>query len=391
MRTFLFSFALFALIFTTTPSAHAAPLEVSGWIPYWVDTAGMKDAAKHFDVLTSVYPFSFSVAKTGGLKDLAGMDSSSWERFVEDAKDAGVEVIPTVMWSDTTAIHSVLSDSRLRAAHIEAIVDMVSEGGYDGVDIDYEGKKASTRPYFSLFLKELKSELGRAELSCTIEARTPPDSLYRTVPATIEYANDLKEIGRHCDRVNAMTYDQQRADLKLNEARKGTPYYPLADPDWVEKVAKQMERDIPARKLMLGVGTYGREVAVKVSPQWFESYTSVRSVNPGDATKTAKKFKVKPSENKAGEQSFTYLPKNSKVKLRDLPDAPRGTSSGDEVALRALEYANKTGKSLTVNMVWWSDADAIADKVELAKERGLRGVSIFKIDGAEDSGVWRLF
>jgi spore germination protein YaaH len=41
--------------------------------------------------------------------------------------------------------------------------------------------------------------------------------------------------------------------------------------------------------------------------------------------------------------------------------------------------------------VWWSDAQAAADKVKLARELGLRGVSFFKIDGGEDMGIWNLF
>ena len=64
-----------------------------------------------------------------------------------------------------------------------------------------------------MFLKELKAELGNKILSCAIEARTPLNSLYRTIPLTINYVNDYAVIGRYCDSVKIMTYDQQRADL----------------------------------------------------------------------------------------------------------------------------------------------------------------------------------
>ncbi len=384
------SFALLIALMLMPVPTQAAALELSGWVPYWASTSGPRDAREHIDALSVVMPFSYSVQSDGSLKDLAKMTKSSWTRLKKDAEENDVAVLPTIMWSSGTAIHDVLSDSRKRKDHIQEIVEMVEDGDYDGVDIDYEGKKAATRTSFSLFLKELEDELDGKILSCTIEARTPPSSLYRTVPAVIEYANDLKDIGRYCDRVNIMTYDQQRADLTLNDARKGAPYYPVADPDWVRKVVELMDNDIPKDKLVLGVASYGREVAVTVSPDWFQSYASVRAVNPDDALKTAKKNKVKPSENKAGEQSFTYLPKG-KLKVSDLPKAPSGTPSGEEIAQRALLYANKTGKSVVVNLVWWSDAEAVADKVRLAKELGLKGVALFKIDGEEDEDIWDLF
>lgn len=383
---------LFALLVLLPQEALAAPdFEVSGWIPYWAVSDGTKSARENIETLSVVMPFSYTVQADGELKDLGGMKKSAWKRLLREAKENNVAVLPTVMSGDGALVHTLLTDSSAREEHIEEIVRMVEKGGYDGVDIDYEGKRSATRTYFSEFLKELEEALDGKILSCTIEARTPPDSLYRTVPQTIEYANDLTHINRYCDRVNVMTYDQQRADLKLNVARKGSPYYPNADVEWVEKVVTYMLRDIDKEKLVIGVPTYGRELSVKVSPEWFESYTQLRAVNQVDAKKTARKFKVTPSENKAGEQSFTYLPKHSPVRLRDLPEAPSGTKSGDEVALRALAYANETGESVAVHMVWWSGKDAIKDKVELAKRLGVLGVAIFKIDGEEDERLWEIF
>lgn len=370
--------------------AFAGDLEVSGWIPYWRDGEGIKDAKKHLREIDAVYPFAFTVTTKGELRDQAGLDERDWTRFIREAEKKNVEIIPTVMWSDGASIHTVLSNPISRKAHVEEIAEMVEDGDFAGVGIDYESKKSETIDYFSAFLKELKAELGRKILTCTIEARTPPTSLYREgqVPAVIRYANDYTEIAKHCDRVEIMAYDQQRADLMLNREKNGLPYIPVADADWVEKVIQLALKDIPKEKIILGIPTYGHHWAVTVEPDWFRDYKKIGALNVPDILDLAKEYKVKPTRNKAGEMSFTYVPKSAgtdvKKALKVAKNAP-----GDEVAKKALAYANKTGKEVTFNIAWYSDAEAMKEKIDLAEKYDLRGVALFKIDGEEDQKVWR--
>lgn len=384
----------FGFLFVLPSSAYAAPeasFEVSGWIPYWEVSKGTRDAKTHLDELDVIAPFSYSVQPDGSIKDLAGMTKSSWKTLLKEAKKEGVRVTPTVMWSDTNNIQKILSDTKLRAAHVKEIAGLVKKRGYDGVDIDYEGKLAATKPYYSAFLKELKAALGTGFLACTIEARTPPDSLYTVVPTKLEYANDFEQINKYCDRVYLMTYDQQRADLKLNTARLGLPYYPIADTEWVRKVVNLAAKTIDKKKLVVGIATYGREVEVTASPQSFAGYRQLWSVNGDYPEDTADDYDVTPTRNSAGELSFTYIPKDSKTSIPKSIKAPAGTPSGMEAAARALAYANSSGKSVSFNLVWWSDAGAAKQKVALAKELGVRGVSFFKLDGSEDKKIWDLF
>lgn len=370
-------------------AATQTDLEVAGWIPYWNDSNGIEDATKHMDKIDVVYPFAYSVKNDGSIKDLAELGDDEWQTFMDKARDNDIRVIPTVMWSDDVSIHNVLSNSESRKHHIDVIAHMVKAGHYDGVDIDYEGKMSETKDYFSAFLKELKAKLGKKILSCTIEARTPPESLYREIPKEIKRANDYEEIAKHCDRVVIMAYDQQRADLLLNKSKNGMPYVPVADVDWVRKVVELTLKDIPKEKMILGIPTYGRHWEVTVAPDWFKEYRSIGALNMPDMLDVAKEYRVKPTRNKAGEMSFTYLPKDSKVKLKSTLKIPKDTPKGNIVAARALAYANKTGKEVKIRVGWYSDATAMLQKVDLAKEYDLRGVALFKFDGEEDQKIWK--
>lgn len=378
------------LVVPASTHARDTDLEVSGWIPYWRDSEGIKDAKKHLGSIDIVYPFAFTVTTKGELRDQAGLDKKDWKSFVKTAQKKDVKIVPTVMWSDGASTFSVLSNPTTRTSHVNEIANMVEKGGYDGVDIDYEGKVQGTKESFSAFLTELREALGDEKiLSCTIEPRTPPSSLYKDVPETMKYINDYAVIGDVCDRVVIMAYDQQRADIKLNTERMGKPYMPLADKDWVEKVIEETLKGLPKEKVVLGIASYGHHYAVSVAPNWYRDYWKLGAMNVPDILDVAKREKVTPSRNDAGEMSFTYLPKGSShVNFKGIT-IPKDTPKGMKVGAQALAYANKTGKEVIFNIGWYSDAEAMNDKIKLAKKYNLLGVSLFKIDGEEDQKVWK--
>ncbi len=381
-------------------SSTSTKVEVSGWIPYWRTEAGTKDAKAHLSQFTEVNPFGYTVRSDGTLNDAAKLSDKAWQDLFKDAKAKKVRVVPTIMWSDTNAIHTVLSDPKLRAAHVKAIVKVVKDKGFDGIDIDYEGKLAETRPYYSAFLKELAAEFSKKKankwLMCTIEARMPLEARFAgTPPANIEYANDFKEINTHCDRVRVMTYDQQTADVQLNAAARAAKevYAPVADVAWVEKVVNYMSKDIDKRKMVIGIATYG--YIYQLMPYADGSgydYTKLEAFNPGYATAVAAEYGITPTRNRAGELSFTYVPKEQ---VAALPNqgflaawAPKGTTSGNLAAAGALALAKTKKQQAPVQLLWWSDAKAIGDKVALAKRLKVAGVAVFKIDGGSDPLMW---
>jgi spore germination protein YaaH len=387
------SFPIFAFAAEDEDDDEAeVELEVAGWMPYWADSKAIKDVTKNIKKIDMVFPFAYTMQSDGSIKDLAGLSDREWKKFIKLARSKDVEVIPTVMTSDGGSVHANLSYKSLRTKHINAIMKEVEKHDFDGIDIDYEEKFSTTKDHFSDFLKELKKELDKEDklLTCTVEARTPPSSLYKNVPKALEYANDYEAIGKYCDRVEIMAYDQQRADLKLNESKAGEPYFPVSDADWVEKVIKLALEDIPEDKILLGVATYGYHYEVTVAPNWYSNYKRIGALNIPDILEVAEDYDVEPGRNKAGEMSYTYFPESSPYKILNSLPTPQGTRQGNEAAAKALLYANATGQSVPVRFVGYSDAGAIEEKIELAKEYGLKGIAVFKFDGEEDKNIWDL-
>lgn len=388
----LFNFAP-ATVHAATTTVTKPKFEVSGWIPYWRIATGTADVLPHLSQMSEVNPFGYTVKQDGSLFNALKVEDPAWQNLFVQARAQKTRIMPTVMWSDTEAIHNVLSNPTLRAKHVQAIVDMVNQNNFDGVDIDYEGKKASDRANYSAFLKELYTKMGKKWVSCTIEARTPPDSLYKTIPADLEYANDYKAINKYCDRVKLMTYDQESADIKLNKASTGL-YTPIADPAWVTKVVNLAVKDIAKSKIELGVATYGYIYQVMPYDDGTGySYDLLESFNPTYATDLAKSLGITPTRNSAGELSFTYVP--ASLSANGLPTqaqlsayAPAGTPSSLLAAAGAAQVAKTQAKQSPFYLLWWSDSKAIADKVALAKKLGVRGVAVFKMDGGEDQGMW---
>lgn len=367
-RSVFLSFLIFSLLFSGS-IFHTYALQVSGWLPYWRKEDGTSSTIQHLDKLNSISPFSYTVKKSGELFNPMKTDEEPWLSLFAAAKKKNVTVIPSILWTERDAMEILLNSKTKRTAHIASIVNEVNKNNWAGIDIDYEGKSAETKDGYSAFLKELKAALTKKKkkLVCTIEARTPISSRYEKVTpellARIEYANDFKTIGKYCDEVRIMAYDQSTDDLMLVNKYSGISYKPVADIDWVKKVVTLALEDIPASKISLGVATYGYKYEIKTDNTTGKiTYPRIGSMNFFYANELADNLHITPTRNAAGELSFTY-----------------STTTNEGGMARNKTY-----------LVWYSDAKAIEDKLKIAKLYGLKGITIFKLDGMQDEKLWSI-
>lgn len=385
-------FAMFGVLMFLTPisadAAQSGKFEVSGWIPYWRAATGTADVLPNLDKLTEVNPFVYTIKSDGTLVDNGSLDAEPWLILRAEAKKRNIRFIPTVMTSNTELLHTLLSNTKSRIALEDTIANLVKEKGFDGIDIDFEGKKAEDKKYFSTFLKGLYQRMGNKWVMCTIESRTPLEARYygTTIPADASiYANDFKEINKYCDRVRIMAYDQQGIDQQLAQtaASSSQLYAPVADPAWVEKVINLVAKDIKKSKIMIGVPTYGYEYDVTAYAGSDYMYDILWSFNPGYALPLAQQYGITPQRNSTGEMYFTYVPASTSSAPLSL-----GPNSAPLAALAAVAYADTYNSHLNFRMLVWPDAHSLQTKIDLAKKLGVRGVSIFKLDGGQDPNMW---
>ncbi len=371
----------------------AASPDIAGWVPWWTEDSGVKEVTTKVQNIDTLYPFIYEIEGGGTIKAKVDIENGVWEDLLDKARDERVDIIPTIAWFNGEGIHAVLSDKKQRKKLINNIDNLVDDNDFDGINIDFEEKWSETKDDYSLFLKELKKKLGRNTLSCTIEARMEPDHRWRPdqIPAKITYANDYKEMNKYCDWVEIMAYDQQRADLYFNDLRKGLPYNPVADIDWVEHVVDFALEDIDEDKVMLGIPTYGRAYDVTVASEWYKDYTRVASVDHSRAVELSKIYNVPIGRTAGGEAIITYFPEDSVWKIFNALPTPEGTPKGYEAAAKALLVATLAKVEIPVRMLTWGDAKAAEDKLNLTEDLDLKGVVFFKFDGEEDPDIWDLF
>ena len=174
--------------------------------------------------------------------------------FIAEARRRDCRVFVTLTDYDETT-HTfersipatILATQRSRRRHAAAVAEWCKTYGLAGVDVDWEALDASDRDAFSAFVEELARRLhddGRLVAVDVVPKLGEPGSW------DTPRAQDWARLGRAVDQFRVMTY---------NYSGSWSGPGPLSPPDWMDRVLTYAESQVPPRRIVAGLGFYGRD------------------------------------------------------------------------------------------------------------------------------------
>lgn len=259
-------------------------------------------------------------------------------------------LIITFMPLDQDALKSSISSPQNRQATIASIMQVLSESGAMGVNIDYEPlgeTPPSLKENFTLFIQELK------EASCDKTKDCPllTISTYASV-ATRPRIWDLVALAPYTDYFVIMTYD-----YTLPASKVAGPTSPLRgsgsifEHDIVKNIA-EISSLVPPRQLLLGIPFYGYEWET-VDENKYASVEARGSVASLDRV-----------EAMLAENTLELL--------------------WDRNSLTPYGVASHSGQ---ISQIYFENETSIRLKLEFVKSAGLGGIAIWAL-GYEGNTAW---
>jgi len=305
-------------------------------IPYWNLAAGTDAVLAHRAAVDTVSPWMFGVSDTGDVVPLVPEQAGQQQAAVRRLRAAGLKVMPTIAnyrdgrWR-YDPVGTVLHDPARAARQVRQITRLAVDQGWSGVDLDYEELHAGDRDAFTGFVQALAGALHAEDLTLSVEvfAKTSDDGYDER-----NRAQDYPAIAAASDQTRVMAYDYH-----WSTSAPG----PIAPADWVRAVLDYTLAHVPAGKVLLGLPLYGYD--------WVG--------HRGTVVSWAQVYALATSHG-----------------------APVRWDAGSQSPW--LRWTDAAGAG---HEVWFENAYSSSVKIELARARGVRGVSLWMY-GDEDGDTW---
>jgi spore germination protein YaaH len=148
---------------------------------------------------------------------------------------------------DPAISETILATPEARRRHAAAVADWVRAYDVAGVDVDWEAVKGPRRDAFSAFVEELALRLHRDDRLIAVDVYPKSKE-----PGGWDgpRAQDWERLGKAVDQFRVMTY---------NYSGSWSGPGPLSPTDWMDRVLSFAETQVAPRRVVMGLGFYGRE------------------------------------------------------------------------------------------------------------------------------------
>ncbi len=355
--------ALTAVTAEVGPARAAGIVDVVAWAPYWEYDDALASFGANSGQMAELTPFFWSATSANSIVRSSSITQAELAQYKAAAAVAGKPIVATIVDAmPARAMAGVLANPVDRALHVAAIVKLAVDEGFSGVDIDYEkfafsdGKATwpTTFVNWGTFLTELSTALhlvGR-----TLAVAVPPIYNALNDDTSGYWVYNFPVMAQVVDRVRVMTYS-------YSVSRSG----PIAPFNWVRDSIDDALAIVPASKLVLGIAAYGSDWVIKTEGSCPVGVNPVkRNIQTATATAWAASKGIKPGwDPVTRERTYSYV--------------------------ESFTGADGNGNTVRCNIsrtAWYSDADAIYQRVKLAQDKGLAGVAIWAL-GYDDPITWQ--
>ncbi|WP_295149593.1 glycosyl hydrolase family 18 protein [uncultured Peptoniphilus sp.] len=277
--------------------------------------------------LDVIVPTWFSIRNGNG-----DMIDRGNQNYVKKYNDLGIDVWAYLDNSfDPDITHEALSNENTRKKIINKSLELCKKYGMKGINIDFEHIKIDDRDYITDFVREFRQAAGE-EFIITVDV-TPQISADVT-----KEPYDRKALAEIADYIVVMAYDQHWG----SSDKAGS----VAQYKWVEGSVNVLFRNIPNKKMILGVPLYTRI--------WKEDGGKVTSktISMDEVARIIASKGLKPVWDKESQQNYIEYQENG------------------------ADYK-----------IWIEDANSLEKKVSLVNKYNLAGVGSWRL-GFETSNIW---
>ena len=268
------------------------------------------------------------------------------------ANDLGLPVAPTILAAsaaDAQTVNSILASPELRATHVQALLDLATNGSYAGIDLDYRTIDGGNEEAFTSFVESLATGLRR-------EGRT----LTLTLPLPIRDGG-----GWNTHNVDWEAIALLVTAIKLPPVVEQDRYFIE-----MEEALGFLTSRVPSSKLLLTIDPYSHERGV----DGLQSFTLIEALSLASTPVT------RPSGSIATGETLIALGLNLSGET-----GASGLIWDDTARAVTFSYIGPGG----ARVVWLSNVFSEAFKLDLARRFQLGGVSVRDVSRAsEDAGIW---